>query len=287
MNCWVVYVAGEKAQVNYNIGKENGIWGLKTLTANSQIHNLQIGDQIIFVQQIKWQPTNGNVPKGFPKFLKDSRDFKGIVSELVIGQITKDHYYDISPVWPDDTYPYRFNFKIKEQVANILFNMEEFSSELIEATLKSIKSGGSVCLVNNEKIISSTKYIDDLGLDLDENEDFSVSEGYAKFIKNHKHLERNQTIIKKKKQQVLKNQKCLQCEICGFDFVDFYGEELGQGFSECHHINPLSDSGKTNTKLSDLIIICANCHKMIHRRKPWLSPQELKKIVEDQKNIKN
>ena len=241
MNCWVVYVAGEKAQVNYNIGKENGIWGLKTLTANSQIHNLQIGDQIIFVQQIKWQPTNGNVPKGFPKFLKDSRDFKGIVSELVIGQITKDHYYDISPVWPDDTYPYRFNFKIKEQVANILFNMEEFSSELIEATLKSIKSGGSVCLVNNEKIISSTKYIDDLGLDLDENEDFSVSEGYAKFIKNHKHLERNQTIIKKKKQQVLKNQKCLQCEICGFDFVYFYGEELGQRFYECHHINHLYD----------------------------------------------
>lgn len=286
MRYWVVYVAGAKAQVNYSIGKQKGIWGLKKITSQSQINNMQVGDQIIFVQQLKWQSINGDVPKGFPKFLKDPQQFKGIVSEIVIGEITKGYYQDSSIVWQDNEYRHRFNFKIKEQVTNVLFNMEEFGSELIEATLKSIKSGGDVCFVGNNKIINFTK-IDDFGLDIDPNElkDFSVNEGYVKFIENHKYLERNRKIVKLKKQKVLTSQKCLKCEICGFDFADFYGEELGQGFAECHHINPLSESGNVKTKLSDLIIICANCHKMIHRRKPWLSPQELKGIVENQKSV--
>lgn len=66
----------------------------------------------------------------------------------------------------------------------------------------------------------------------------------------------------------------LVCFTCGFDFRVAYGEH-GDGYIECHHVVPLHASGETRTKLQDLVLICANCHRMIHRRSPWLTPDEL------------
>jgi hypothetical protein len=57
------------------------------------------------------------------------------------------------------------------------------------------------------------------------------------------------------------------CEVprCGFDFQARYGE-LGFGFAEVHHKKPLSESSHAGQKvqLSDLAVVCANCHRMIH-----------------------
>lgn len=58
----------------------------------------------------------------------------------------------------------------------------------------------------------------------------------------------------------------LACEVpdCGFDFYEVYGA-AGHGFAHVHHIEPLARmSGKSKTRLSDLAIVCANCHAMIH-----------------------
>ena len=59
----------------------------------------------------------------------------------------------------------------------------------------------------------------------------------------------------------------LVCEVpkCGFDFEESYGK-LGKGYAQVHHLEPLSKSPKEGkvTKLSDLAIVCANCHVMIH-----------------------
>jgi hypothetical protein len=49
--------------------------------------------------------------------------------------------------------------------------------------------------------------------------------------------------------------------------------------AECHHVVPLHVSGATTTKLADLAILCANCHRMIHRGDPWLTPDELRDLV--------
>ncbi|OHV66824.1 HNH endonuclease [Pseudofrankia sp. BMG5.36] len=70
----------------------------------------------------------------------------------------------------------------------------------------------------------------------------------------------------------------LACEICGFDFEERYGER-GEGYIECHHIVPLHAAGHSTTRLGDLIVICANCHRMIHRRSPWLTPDELRVLI--------
>jgi hypothetical protein len=70
----------------------------------------------------------------------------------------------------------------------------------------------------------------------------------------------------------------LPCEVpgCGFDFVERYGEDRGGGFAEVHHIDPLSTRGRpTLTSLSQLMVICPNCHAMIHRRGDLADPATL------------
>jgi len=73
----------------------------------------------------------------------------------------------------------------------------------------------------------------------------------------------------------------LDCVVCGFNFEKFYGVR-GTEFIEVHHVNPLST---VNTEVlinpeTDLVSVCSNCHRMIHRRKDKvLTIEEMKKIV--------
>lgn len=41
-----------------------------------------------------------------------------------------------------------------------------------------------------------------------------------------------------RKERALRANGKLECEVCGFDFHDAYGER-GKGFIECHHVRPL------------------------------------------------
>ncbi|WP_233533532.1 HNH endonuclease [Kitasatospora sp. SolWspMP-SS2h] len=61
-----------------------------------------------------------------------------------------------------------------------------------------------------------------------------------------------------------------------------YGER-GAGYVECHHVVPLHVAGEGTTKLADLALICANCHRMIHRKAPWPTPAELRETVVGQR----
>lgn len=72
-----------------------------------------------------------------------------------------------------------------------------------------------------------------------------------------------------------------KCMACGFDFESKYGE-LGKDFIEVHHTVPLHSRDEevdVNPK-TDLICVCSNCHRMIHRKKGVvLSLVELKRII--------
>ncbi|WP_080755873.1 HNH endonuclease [Aeromonas hydrophila] len=101
--------------------------------------------------------------------------------------------------------------------------------------------------------------------DLDITSDYA--EGNPRFV-NHLIRERNKAVVRQKKDDVLKNTGALKCEVCGFDFSKVYGIH-GYYFCEVHHLTPLHKSdGLTKTKLSDLAIICSNCHRIIHRINP-------------------
>lgn len=95
-------------------------------------------------------------------------------------------------------------------------------------------------------------------------EAYSRKEG-ALLHRFHLSRERNVTLIKKKKEYALKTHGKLACELCEFDYTKMYGE-AGIGFIECHHITPLNQlTEATSTKLADLMLVCANCHRMLHR----------------------
>jgi predicted HNH restriction endonuclease len=77
----------------------------------------------------------------------------------------------------------------------------------------------------------------------------------------------------------------IKCKACCFDFEDFYGV-YGKGFIEIHHQKPVfmfdeSELEKTIINaLENVIPLCPNCHRMIHKRR--ISPltfDELKNYV--------
>lgn len=75
-----------------------------------------------------------------------------------------------------------------------------------------------------------------------------------------------------------------RCAACGFDFGQAYGE-LGEGFIEVHHIRPISEGARRTRGDEDLIPLCPNCHRMIHRRYPCLAVAELKKLLKSARKI--
>lgn len=72
-----------------------------------------------------------------------------------------------------------------------------------------------------------------------------------------------------------------KCQVCGFDFGQVYGD-VGKNYIEVHHITPLAKQGgeQVVNPETDLVCLCANCHRMIHRnRHRPLSVDALRKIV--------
>ncbi len=109
-------------------------------------------------------------------------------------------------------------------------------------------------------------------------DDYSAPEGRL-LMRRHRARERNKGLRKKKIDSVLRRGGRLACESCGFDYEEVYGDR-GAGYIECHHVVPLHEAGEGRTKLSDLALICANCHRMIHRAAPWPTPAELRATIE-------
>ena len=73
------------------------------------------------------------------------------------------------------------------------------------------------------------------------------------------------------------------CYVCDFDFSEVYGKELGAGFIHIHHLVDISSIGKeyiVNPR-EDLRPLCPNCHAMVHKRKPAMHQDELKKVISE------
>lgn len=106
----------------------------------------------------------------------------------------------------------------------------------------------------------------------------SFAEGKEKYLL-HRLRERDSSITRKAKAARLKETGELSCDICEFDFYKKYGK-LGLGFIEAHHKVPISRlDGNSKTKISDLALVCSNCHRMLHRQKETMGISDLKKII--------
>ena len=110
--------------------------------------------------------------------------------------------------------------------------------------------------------------------------DEEEAEEGAVLTRLHQFRERNRDLVERRKAKALKEHGTLACEACGFDFEASYGTR-GAGFIECHHTKPLSAliPGE-RTRLEDLALLCANCHRMIHVRRPWMTLEGLRSVIQ-------
>jgi 5-methylcytosine-specific restriction protein A len=92
----------------------------------------------------------------------------------------------------------------------------------------------------------------------------------------HRRSERNPKLVKD-----AKSYHGATCMVCGFNFEAIYGE-LGAGFIEAHHLTPFADLKGRPTKLdprTDFVVLCPNCHRMLHRQSPPLTPNNLQTLM--------
>ena len=91
----------------------------------------------------------------------------------------------------------------------------------------------------------------------------------------HLQRERNQTVVRSKK----KLAASLDCEVCGFSFSRTYGSAASD-YCEVHHLKPLSDVEDTaQTRMEDLAILCANCHRVVHLAIPPFTLNQVRSML--------
>ncbi len=74
----------------------------------------------------------------------------------------------------------------------------------------------------------------------------------------------------------------LRCDACGS--VNPTGtSELDDAIFDAHHLIPLAGQGERKTKLRDVALLCANCHRLIHRliakSGKWASLEDLRRAI--------
>ena len=182
-----------------------------------------------------------------------------------VGGVSPMRYGVADPRWRTD-----FDEQIRSANVPILADYRDLSSEAEtgEAVLGPAISGDQLPAIPSEPATDSRYGI----------VDFEYDEGLRHQAERN-FFKRNPQLVKQAKEIY----GCT-CQVCGFDFAKTYGA-LGLDFAEAHHLNPLSErppeewTTAVQTNIANIAVLCANCHRMIHRRKPALSIDELKAIL--------
>jgi len=171
--------------------------------------------------------------------------FNGIIKQVQVFLKTKDSQASLLDA-------HSFLFILGSQMKAYAFPLEVIKNELDENAIP-IKD----------------EYISE------EDDEVVFPEGKEKYVL-HRKKERNSNLPKAVKEKRLKIDPKLCCEACGFSFVEKYGKD-GEGFIEAHHIFPISQlTEKTEVTIDDIALVCSNCHRMLHRARPWKTVEELK-----------
>ncbi len=197
-----------------------------------------------------------------------------------IGKL-KDIFFFSSPSRPKETdkipkyyrteeYQTWFNFSSLEEADETILDAYSLAKKPDRDLRESLRGQSSLMFIAERDGILYTDTISDDISDLE-----TLPEGSKKRISVNAY-ERNPVARK----------RCIEhygakCQVCGFDFEKVYGER-GKEYIEVHHIKPLSEIGETYQvdPINDLIPVCSNCHRMIHRDKNnVLSIDDLKEIL--------
>jgi predicted HNH restriction endonuclease len=110
--------------------------------------------------------------------------------------------------------------------------------------------------------------------------DIAEAEEGRVLTRMHRYRERSRKLVDAAKAAAMKKYGRLACEACGFEFKLAYGP-LAEGIIDVHHTKPvhtLTEGDKT--KVEDLALLCANCHRVVHSSRQWLSVQKLRELIQ-------
>jgi len=84
-------------------------------------------------------------------------------------------------------------------------------------------------------------------------------------LHTHRRRERSRFLVKKKLEDFRRVHGALFCKVCALPERGLYPEDLTSSVFEVHHTLPLSNAATPRrTSLTDLAVVCANCHRAIH-----------------------
>lgn len=202
--------------------------------------------------------------KYFFDFLKEMKHgdivfvSKGCYDILGIAKIVSDYAYD-----DRETSEYKHFRKIKWLSIHIITNILNH----FQSSLKQIKDDELTKILANEQIRFILEAHKSIASEFDLFTDSipETYEGYQKerFI-NHILRERDKTFIKRFKE---KHKSIQICPACNFNPELTYGIKAIDLF-EAHHTIPIGSRDKNTgsiTSEEDLILLCPNCHKFIHK----------------------
>lgn len=106
------------------------------------------------------------------------------------------------------------------------------------------------------------------------------------FTRVHLARERDPRLVKECKRRFLREHKRLFCQACGFDFGEKYGDDKGS-IIDCHHTNPVHTLNPGHeTKVEDLVLLCSNCHRVVHSTREWLSiPKLIERVRQNAQRV--
>jgi predicted HNH restriction endonuclease len=124
------------------------------------------------------------------------------------------------------------------------------------------------------------QHTDDHELAGNDEPDIQEAEEGRVLTRLHRVRERSRKLIEARKKVALKLHGRLFCEACGFDFSLKYGA-AGEGLIDVHHTKPVHTliEGDT-TKLEDLALLCANCHRVVHSTRRWLTVEQVRQMIQ-------
>lgn len=69
------------------------------------------------------------------------------------------------------------------------------------------------------------------------------------------------------------------CEVCHLDLAQVY-KEIPSGFTQLHLTTPITELDSCRKYTPDAFItVCPNCHAVLHRRRPWVTKENLGDIL--------
>ena len=178
---------------------------------------------------------------------------RGAKIEFFVNQ----HQYDVLPLMIWDEKWHQIRIRATQVVADVIDDMQEI--QLVQEWTK-LATGLFLALLEVESI-----------------DELKHTEGKISHVLQTKY-ERNPV-----NRELCISANGYTCKICGFDFEAVYGE-IGHNFIHVHHIEKVSSFGGEYylNPVTDMIPVCPNCHAMLHREDPPISPECLREIIQKQ-----